>query len=383
MQLYPRDNVWWTKFKHRGQLRRLFDIDKTRGCRIFFDGHRRKSREIVGPEKSRGHRSGAQSQGWGVVSARILVGDCREVLARLPSESAQCVVTSPPYWGLRDYGVDGQLGMEETVDEYVAAIVAVFAEVRRVLRADGTVWLNLGDTYIGARGGGQGKNSAFASRTVCLNGVRERSADRTSPGLKPKDLALVPARCAIALQADGWWLRSDIIWNKPNPMPESVTDRPTKSHEHLFLLSKSEVYYYDQAAIMEPATGRDPGNSPDNKHEGAFRAGDERMRTRSNLSKVGARAHRNKRDVWTVATQPFRGAHFATFPPNLIEPCVLAGAPLGGVVLDPFTGAGTTALVSSRCGRRFLGVEINPAYAEMARQRIVDDAPLINAVEVA
>lgn len=308
------------------------------------------------------------------------VGDCRDLLRQLPDESIDCVVTSPPYWGLRDYGVAGQLGLEETPEQFVEAMVGVFREVRRALRTDGTLWLNLGDSYAGARGGGQGKNSAFVSRTACINGVRERGWDRG--GGKPKDLVGIPWRVAFALQADGWWLRSDIIWAKPNPMPESVTDRPTRAHEYLFLLTRSEHYFYDAAAIQEPVTGgahpRGHGVNPKaGKNEDAgdrTRSGfNHRWKVKQNASfsasATGLVDQRNKRSVWTIATEPTPDAHFATFPRKLVEPCILAGCPAGGVVLDPFGGSGTVGRVAEDLGRRWLLFDLNPAYAEIAKRK--------------
>jgi DNA modification methylase len=265
---------------------------------------------------------------------RILQGCCLDSLRSLPSESVQCCVTSPPYWGLRDYGCEGQLGLEVTPEEYVAGMVNVFREVRRVLREDGTLWLNLGDSYVGARGGAQGQGGECADRSAAAQGIRERGEDRLAPGLKPKDLGGIPWRVAFALQADGWWLRSDIIWAKPNPMPESVTDRPTKAHEYLFLLTKSERYFYDALAVAEAATGQAPRNGPNNKHESAYRNGDERMRTRANLSQSGARETRNRRTVWTVASQPHAEAHFAVMPEALVEPCIRAGTSAHGACVD-------------------------------------------------
>ena len=255
---------------------------------------------------------------------RIMVGDVREQLDLLPAESVQCVVTSPPYWGLRDYGAEGQLGLEPTPDAYVAAMVEVFAAARRVLREDGTLWLNLGDSYaVSHHGkGGASKSEAFndpgeAWREGVVNERRERGVPY---GLKPKDLVGIPWRVAFALQADGWWLRSDIIWAKPNPMPESVTDRPTKAHEYLFLLTKSARYYYDAEAIAEKATdyvARTVGRGVD--------VGGKHDRTRPNGNVAAPGGKRNKRTVWTIPTQPFPGAHFAVFPPALVEPCVKAG----------------------------------------------------------
>lgn len=296
------------------------------------------------------------------MSARILIGDCREVLRTLPDESVHCVVTSPPYFGLRDYGMDGQLGQEPTPAEFVAVMVEVFREVRRVLRADGTLWLNLGDTFA-----------------------------------KDKNLIGVPWRVAFALQADGWCLRQDIIWAKPNPMPESVTDRCTKAHEYLFMLTKSERYHYDAEAIAEPAiyvgvTGQDANGFKNPKRfDGKIAAsakqdGHGRRHAGFNnrwdeaAERGECKTTRNKRSVWEVATAPFSEAHFATFPPALIEPCIKAGCPVGGTVMDPFGGAGTTGLVADRLQRSAILIELNPEYAAMAERRIRGDAPLFTQV---
>jgi DNA modification methylase len=295
----------------------------------------------------------------------ILQGDCRETLRTLPERSVDCCVTSPPYFGLRDYGHDGQIGLEQTPDAYVAEMVAVFREVRRVLRDDGTLWLNLGDSYANAGASGpQGKTGDRASRTVTAANLGS-GRNGLPPGLKPKDLIGIPWRVAFALQADGWYLRQDIIWHKPNPMPESVTDRCTKAHEYVFLLSKSERYFFDSEAMKEPATGRDPGNVTPHKH-----AGERFAETKANLANVGARETRNRRSVWTVSTKPYKGAHFATYPPDLIEPCVLAGSRIGGTVLDPFGGSGTTGQVALENGRNAILCELNPDYVSLAWQRV-------------
>lgn len=315
----------------------------------------------------------------------IREGDCRDVLASMPAGSAQTCVTSPPYFGLRDYGHDGQIGLEGTPDEFVAAMVAVFREVRRVLRDDGTVWLNLGDSYAGSWGA-QGRTGQMADRSVIsARQIAEHPRKATRTGAIPsgadykaKDLIGIPWMVAFALRADGWYLRSDIVWHKPNPMPESVQDRPTRSHEFIFLLTKSPRYYYNADAIREAATdtGRENGREGRSEPTGARPPGSPaRTLARVDYTTRG----RNKRDVWTVTTKPYAGAHFATFPPDLIEPCVLAGAPAGGVVLDPFAGAGTTGMVALRHGRSFVGVELNAEYAALARDRIRDDAPLFNA----
>jgi DNA modification methylase len=383
---------------------------------------------------------------------QIIQGDCRDVLVTMPDESVHCCVTSPPYWGLRDYGVDGQIGLEASIHEYVAQMVGVFREVRRVLRPDGTLWLNLGDSYAGSWGA-QGRDGEMAARAIVSARQVEAHPKRSSQtgtirdaGLKPKDLCGIPWRVAFALQADGWWLRSDIIWHKTNPMPESVTDRPTKSHEYIFLLSKGSKYFYDAEAIkeaaIEPIRAREAGNGES--------AVDRKTRGFDNC--MGNTGNRNKRSVWTVATAPFPEAHFATFPPELIEPCIKAGTSEKGccakcgapwervirkgdlvpindrgrrdnvgkkfddtgmsqatnrsrdghksgqsyenetvgwrptcecdgpivpcTVLDPFGGAGTTGLVADRLQRNAILIELNPTYAEMARRRICNDAPL-------
>lgn len=416
------------------------------------------------------------------MTVEILTGDCRAVLAGLPEKSVHCCVTSPPYFGLRDYGHDGQIGLEETPDAFVAQLVAVFREVRRVLRDDGTLWLNLGDSYANDTkwGGASGGKHVDA-----LHGDTGIGRSKKSTGLKAKDLIGIPWRVAFALQADGWYLRQDIIWSKPNPMPESVGDRCTKSHEYIFLLSKSPRYFYDADAIAEAAaysglanqdeSGFKAPQSFNGKHKDGFRSGGVRKQDSTNDSFVpGAAAHggihragserepatRNKRSVWTVATAPYLEAHFATFPPALIEPCILASTSEHGccrtcgtgwirckdetgrgmigwypqcehdglatlpdypekpeqmetaaennaalaawsaacvpitsarrarcevaavlptnraVALDPFGGAGTTGLVADRLQRNAVLLELNPVYAEMARRRIHNDAPL-------
>ena len=319
-----------------------------------------------------------------MTTCKILQGDAREVLATIPEGSVHCCVTSPPYWGLRDYGTPGQIGLEATPEAYVANMVEVFREVRRVLRDDGTLWLNLGDSYAGHnvgqwRDGNEVKNGVASNK----NGVGYVD------GLKPKDLVGIPWRVAFALQADGWWLRQDIIWAKPNPMPESVTDRCTKAHEYVFLLTKSARYYYDGDAIAEPCAGRNhhdltgqgyhaPGQSPHNGNRsgnkarkyGADRGAPAGEHLGGSIPWEDRTGRRNRRTVWTITIKPFPGAHFATFPPKLIEPMILAGSPRGGTVLDPFTGAGTTGLVALEHGRHFLGIELNPDYIRLAQDRI-------------
>lgn len=295
------------------------------------------------------------------MSVEILNGDCREVLAKLPEKSVNCCVTSPPYWGLRDYGVDGQIGQEPTPEEYVSTIVEVFRGIHRVLRDDGTLWLNLGDSYAsGGRGGGSKRFGENQSKAQGLG--RKKPTD----GYKPKDLVGIPWMVAFALRSDGWYLRQDIIWSKPNHMPESVTDRCTKSHEYIFLLSKSSKYFYDFEAIKEPAQNwgkRDRSNmrggttDPKLKHHGLGGAVEE-----DNPMK-------NKRSVWTVTTKGFNGAHFACFPTKLIEPCILAGCPKGGTVIDPFGGSGTTGEVAIKHRRNAILIELNPDYIELQKKR--------------
>jgi DNA modification methylase len=344
----------------------------------------------------------------------ILQGDIRDIAPTLPSESVQCIVTSPPYWGLRDYGVDGQLGLEATPEEYVANLVGIFHELRRVLRDDGTLWLNLGDSYATGAGkvgdcpGGGPQGEAWKKHfgkstpgsTPAMYGLTQPNR-MPIPGLKPKDLVGIPWRVAFALQADGWWLRQDIIWAKPNPMPESVTDRCTKSHEYIFLLTKSARYYYDAEAIKEPSNGWRGSRFGDGKsgENGIYHRQAEHgepIKVRSPAGwKTGPGNHgtihedgreqevlyvedtfatRNRRSVWTIATAPYKGAHFATFPPDLVRPCILAGCPAGGTVLDPFMGSGTVAQVAIETGRNWLGVELKPGYIELAWKRIREAA---------
>ena len=299
----------------------------------------------------------------------ILHGDCLDQLHALEPNSVDCCVTSPPYWGLRDYGEDGQIGLEKTPEEYVSKMVAVFREVRRVLKSEGTLWLNLGDSY--ASGG-----MSNPSEKSTLGGGKDRGASeysisrKTPEGLKQKDLVGIPWRVAFALQADGWWLRSDIIWHKPNPMPESVTDRPTKAHEYIFLMAKSERYYYEADAISERS--QNPGDDRKSRtHDRQKRIPTNRMAG----MREGSASYptRNKRSVWTVTTKPYAEAHFATFPEDLIKPCILAGCPVNGTVLDPFFGAGTTGLVASKYDRKYIGIELNAEYIEMAKRRLEEE----------
>ena len=336
-------------------------------------------------------------------------GDAIEVMRGMEPESVHCVVTSPPYWGLRNYGMDGAYGLEPTLDEYIANMVEVFREVRRVLRKDGSLWLNLGDGYA---------HGATKPHSVMRHGMEHGSSawslreQGTAPtlgnGLKPKDLIGLPWRVAFALQADGWWLRSDIVWHKPNPMPESVTDRPTRSHEYVFLLTKSARYFYDADAVREPAAigTQRHREEPYTEYQAPGQAKNHMGKWRNQTSKEEQQAMgANKRDVWMIATQPYKGSHFATFPEALVEPCILAGTSVHGVprasldiqtigwqptcdhglepapavVLDPFCGSGTTGVVALRYGRSFAGIELNAEYVQLARRRIIDDAPLLNS----
>ncbi len=271
---------------------------------------------------------------------QVFTGDALTVLRTLASDSVNCCVTSPPYWGLRDYQTEGQFGMEKNHLEYVSHIVEVCREIRRVLRPDGTMWLNLGDSYAASPGKHKPEDKAGAKqKTNPASAVR---MDKNSPGLKPKDLVGIPWRVAFALQEDGWYLRQDIIWSKPSPMPESVRDRCTKSHEYIFLLAKSATYYYDVEAVKEKAVGQ---------------------------TDTAGETRRNRRSVWTVQTKPYKGAHFSTFPPKLVEPCILAGCPAGGVVLDPFSGSGTTGMVALQYGRNAVLIELNPDYIPLIYER--------------
>lgn len=351
-----------------------------------------------------------------LLSLDVRVGDCRELMREMPDESVQCCVTSPPYWGLRDYGHPGQIGQEETPEAFVQAMVEVFREVRRVLKPDGTLWMNLGDSYYGAGQRGDQFNTKapqpkWAGKANAERGHRRGTASPVH-GLKFKDMTGMPWRVAIAMQqpdceceacstfshsslwlpvppsmcdfedgvkvcptcshwgkpksqSNGWYLRSDIIWHKPNPMPESVTDRPTKSHEYIFLLTKSESYFYDHEAIKESSTYADCGRP--SKVKGDFNAKGEPLP--GQLPFRAITETRNKRSVWTVPTAPYKEAHFATYPPDLIKPCIMAGTKPGDVVLDPFGGSGTTGQVALELGRRAILCELNPDYAEIIHQR--------------
>jgi DNA modification methylase len=320
---------------------------------------------------------------------RIIPGDCIAGLRTVPDASVHCCVTSPPYWGLRDYGHDGQIGLEETPEAYVARMVEVFREVRRVLREDGTLWLNLGDSYAGGGGfapdapcnvkrremlaDGQSRHGSFA---ICdRQHTRNKSGGIKPQGvIKPKDLVGIPWRVAFALQADGWWLRQDIIWHKPNPMPESVRDRCTKAHEYVFLLTKSERYFYDAEAVSEASNPKYESRYRYDFNVGLKEAGGGgRVGNASNTPDIKPfTGTRNRRSVWTITTKPYSGAHFAVMPPDLVEPCIKAGCPEGGTVLDPFAGSGTTLAVAAELGRNAIGCELNPDYIELAERRILD-----------
>ena len=293
----------------------------------------------------------------------ILQGDVLDKLQEIESDSIQCVVTSPPYWGLRDYGTDGQLGLEETPEEYVEKMVDVFREVKRVLKNDGTVWLNLGDSYVSTAQGTFNAPQEIRGEHKNINMQYRPKVD----GLKPKDLVGIPWRVAFALQADGWYLRQDIIWHKPNTMPESVTDRCTKSHEYIFLLSKSAKYFYDAEAIREPIKLNNNGSIRSPK------LGKDRPINPRKMNEViyeeikGA----NKRSVWTINTKPYKEAHFAVFPPKIPELCIKAGSKEGDTILDPFFGSGTTGWIAQRLGRKWIGIELNAEYIKIAEKRFI------------
>jgi DNA modification methylase len=308
----------------------------------------------------------------------IEFGDCRDTMRRWCREgiTAQMCVTSPPYFGLRDYDVDGQIGLEQTPDEYVAKLVEVFRCVRDVLAEDGTLWLNIGDSYAGGSKAGEKRpGSGRADGVVDDRGQGNRNGVGLVQGCKPKDLIGIPWMLAFALRSDGWYLRQDIIWHKPNPMPESVRDRCTKAHEYIFLLSKSDRYFFDSEAIKEPAVTNDTRRPYGSKGANMLDARGLEAQGKGRQREGADGQTRNRRSVWTVATRPYKGAHFATFPPALIEPCILAGSRPGDVVLDPFMGSGTTAAVAVQHGRRYLGCELNPAYKALQNERIAEAMP--------
>ena len=318
---------------------------------------------------------------------KVYLGDSLEIIRTFPDNSIDCVVTSPPYYGLRDYGVDGQIGLEETPEKYIQRLVELFREIRRVLKKDGTIWVNIGDSYAAQRGGSYQPAESLAGgehgrtkdgkktnrgRGDCYNPTRNAEAI----GLKHKDLIGIPWMLAFALRADGWYLRQDIIWHKPNPMPESVTDRCTKSHEYIFLLSKSEKYYFDYKAIQEDAVCVNDRRAGRGRFEynGKHMAGGGTKQTLSvQRSFVTITDKRNKRDVWSVNVRPNKEAHFATFPEALIAPCILAGCRENGIVLDPFMGSGTTGIVARKLNRNYIGCELNPEYHQMSERRIWDE----------
>jgi len=308
----------------------------------------------------------------------IEFGDCRETMRKWKEQGikAQTCVTSPPYYGLRDYGHDGQIGLEETPEEYIAAMVEVFRCVWDVLEDDGTLWVNIGDSYASSGGVSQPDRS-HSGNSRGERGSQDSAKNRggverpntINGDIKPKDLIGIPWMLAFALRADGWYLRQDIIWHKPNPMPESVQDRCTKAHEYIFLLSKSSKYYYDHESIKENAVGA-RGGAPIKARNSEFRQGDVKSVNDGLANGWQPSEDRNKRSVWTVNPKPYAGAHFAVFPTELIEPCIMAGAPLGGVVLDPFMGSGTTAQVAQHLNRQYLGCELNPEYKPLQDKRL-------------
>jgi len=305
-----------------------------------------------------------------VIFNRVIQGDCLSVLKEIPDECINCCVTSPPYYALRDYGVEGQIGLEETPEEYIQKLVEVFREVKRVLKNDGTLWVNIGDSYNGYKGNAnsQYNDSAYVGGHG-FHPTRKAGYGLECKNLKQKDLIGIPWMLAFALRADGWYLRQDIIWHKPNPMPESVRDRCTKSHEYIFLLSKSPRYYFDHEAIQEDANPKWK-----DRYKSEFNKGKQQdiVYPNGRPNSVGMREYigkRNKRDVWNIQVKAVKDAHFATFPEELIKPCILAGCEKGGVVLDPFFGSGTTGRVAAMLNRDYLGIELNPAYIEISKRR--------------
>ena len=303
------------------------------------------------------------------MSCEIIIGDCLDSLTMMQSGSVQCCVTSPPYFGLRDYGHPGQIGLEETPEQYISKLVEVFREVRRVLKNDGTLWLNIGDSYNANRSYQvpSTKGGPKHSDSQAVGG----KGSKVHEGMKPKDLIGIPWMLAFALRADGWYLRQDIIWSKPNPMPESVTDRCTKSHEYVFLLSKSERYFFDHEAIKEPSNGWPIGGAKKRgTTEYAMTSGKKKTPQQDSHEKLGSDGvTRNKRSVWIVSTKPYKGAHFATFPPDLITPCIKAGTKPGDTVIDPFGGSGTTGQVALAHGRKAILCELNPDYKPLIEKR--------------
>jgi DNA modification methylase len=306
------------------------------------------------------------------MTVNIINGDCRDILPTIHAESFDCCVTSPPYWGLRDYGHEGQIGLEPTLQEYLQTIVSICRDIRRVLKPSATFWLNIGDSYAATTkgSGGSGKSTLGPNRDLQNIEFQKFAPRKIQLGdLKTKDLCMVPNRLAIALQEDGWWVRSEIIWVKPNPMPESIRDRPTCAHEKVWLLTKSSRYFYDADAIREEDCGKPSGN-------GFVRPERETYSSRGNNEQWMPGSGRNARNVWAISPSRFRGAHFATMPPDIADRCIRAGCPVGGSVLDPFGGAGTTGLVADRIGRNATLIEINSEYLNIANNRIKSDAPL-------
>ncbi len=312
-------------------------------------------------------------------NGRLLCGDVLEVLKTFPDDHVQCVITSPPYWGLRDYGVEGQIGLEKTPEEYVGKIVEVFREIRRVLKKGGTCWLNLGDSYAGGGAVSQ-KQTDNDIRYSTVGNAKAKVQRRagTVVNLKPKNLIGIPWRVAFALQSDGWYLRQDIIWHKPNPMPESVTDRCTKAHEYVFLLTKSGKYYYNADAIkeqlQESSIRRNQTGWNGNEDRGFVGGAQNHMSKYLGSDKAKNETHRNKRSVWTVSTQPYKEAHFATFPEKLIEPMIFAGTQEKDTILDPFMGSGTVAYMCERYDRQWVGIELSKEYCKLATKRIEQES---------
>jgi len=301
---------------------------------------------------------------------KIIQGNCIEKIKELEDNYIDCVVSSPPYFGLRDYGVDSQFGLEKTYQEYIANTVKVFETFKPKLKDTATIWWNVGDSYSGS---GKGWSKSLNKNNNYSQGI---NSGIIYDGSKPKDLLMIPNRVAIALQEAGWYIRSEIIWHKPNPMPESVRDRPTSCHEKIWLITKNKKYYYDADAIKEPTT-----ESTKQRYKSGWKGNEERdyVSGKQNhfskyigteKSKQDALKGRNKRNVWTITTKPFKAAHFATFPPDLIEPCIKAGCPEGGTVLDPFSGSGTTGIVAKKFNRKAILIELNPEYNVIAKERI-------------
>jgi DNA modification methylase len=316
-----------------------------------------------------------------MLSAKVLVGDNRETLKRLPDKSIQTVVTSPPYWGLRDYGVDNQIGLEQSPSEFIQELCLVFDEVWRVLKDDGTIWVNLGDSYAG--------NNSRASNNgrAGFGNEREGVFSKMGDGLKTKDLAGIPWRFAFAMQDRGWYLRQDIIWHKPNPMPESVTDRCTKAHEYIFLLTKNAKYYYDHIAIKEPSNSdsgfaKQRASGISNFAKTKEQRFENDARSGNGYGNYVDDGFRNKRSVWTITTKPYKEAHFATYPPDLIEPCILAGSKENDIVLDPFSGSGTTGEVALKHNRNYIGLELNSDYAKISEKRLSKAAGMLAEVVI-